>query len=86
MLNNIDLINIINTTLCLIILISGGAVFKKTKDKLVLSIAIAFGIFALSHIISLLGLTRPFLSFLITIRVLAYLIVAYALYKVLVRR
>lgn len=46
-----------------------------------LYIGIAFGVFGISHLTTLLGLKETLTDVLIIIRVLAYLIVVFTLYK-----
>jgi hypothetical protein len=74
-------INIINTSLCAIILVLGCWGFKKKTDNVPLFIGVAFGLFGISHIVASLGLSDIFEIFLVMIRVLAYLIVIFALYR-----
>jgi len=77
-----DLITLVNLVLCIIIVILGYLGYKKSGDKVSLYIGIAFGIFGLSHFLTLLGLRETLSIFLIIIRFIAYLIVIFALYKV----
>jgi len=80
-----DPIGIINTMLCVAILLLGLQGYKKNRDMVALSIGVAFGIFGISHIFALLGLQESLTSFLIIIRLLAYLLVALALYRMVVK-
>ncbi|MDD4981048.1 MAG: hypothetical protein PHC54_07340 [Candidatus Omnitrophica bacterium] len=75
-------VDLVNTLLCIVILILGLSVYKKKKNNLAKSVAIAFGLFAFSHIISLLGWAGGLLGLQIIIRVLAYLILIFALLKI----
>ena len=78
-----DPIIFINLILCIIIVVLGYRIFKKSGEKLPLYIGIAFGLFGVSHAATLAGLKVPLTLPLIIIRTLAYLIVIYALYMYL---
>ena len=82
----LDPIYILNLVLCIIILILGCAGYKKKGDKLPLHIGIAFGLFAVSHLATFLGLKEALTIPLIVIRTLAYFIVVYTLYRVAFKR
>lgn len=79
---NWDPIYVVNLLLCIIILILGYLGYSKSKDAVPLYIGIAFGLFGVSHLAILLGQREALGSVLIVVRLLAYLIVIYALYKV----
>ena len=76
-----DLIYTVNLVLCTVILVLGYWAYKKKEDKTPLYIGVAFGIFGISHLTTLLGLKEALTDVLIIIRALAYLIVVLALYK-----
>jgi len=75
-----------NLVLCIIIFVLGVWGYTKKKDDVPLYIGISFGLFAVSHIITLLGLAASLTALLIPIRLIAYLLVVFALYRMLVRR
>jgi len=77
-----DTITLVNLILCIVIVVFGCVGFKKGKDKWPLYIAIAFGLFGLSHLLTLLGLKDTLEAFLIAIRTIAYLLVIYTVYRV----
>lgn len=79
-------INVINAALCIVILILGIWGYIKGGYRLSLAIGIAFGLFGVSHIITILGLHTNLTDVLIIIRVIAYLIVAFTLYRLLIKR
>lgn len=81
---NMDPVNIINTILCTAIFILGVSAFSKKRRMPPLLIGAAFGIFAVSHVITLLGMQNSLTNFLIIIRVFAYLLVVLALWNVAV--
>lgn len=76
-----DTITTVNAILCLIILILGSWAYNRKGDKTSIFIGIAFGLFGLSHVVTLLGLRETLVNLLIVVRILAYLIVALALCK-----
>jgi uncharacterized membrane protein len=78
-----DPIIFINLALCIIILVLGYLLFKKSGEKLPLYVGIAFGLFGVSHAATLAGLKVPLTLPLIIVRTLAYLLVIYALYMYL---
>jgi len=73
-------LQIINTVLCVVIVILGYLAYKKNQKTPALFIGIAFGIFGLSHILTIVGLGEPLMNFLIAIRAIAYLLVVIALF------
>ena len=75
----------VNLVLCIIIVIMGYWGYKKSGDTFPLYIGIAFGLFGISHLSILLGLKDSLEVALIVVRLLAYLIVIFALYKVVKR-
>jgi uncharacterized membrane protein (UPF0136 family) len=79
-------IDVINTVLCFVILVLGIMGYVKRRYRLSLAIGAAFGLFGISHIITILGLGGCSAGFLVAIRVIAYLIVALTLYRVLIKR
>ncbi|MDH4269495.1 MAG: hypothetical protein OEV52_04265 [Dehalococcoidia bacterium] len=77
-----DAITLVNLILCVIIVVLGCVGYGKAKDKWPLYIAIAFGLFGVSHLLTLLGLKDTLEAFLIAIRTIAYLVVIYTVYRV----
>jgi len=75
-----------NFVLCIIILALGIWAYVKKKNDVPLYIGIAFGLFAVSHLMTLLGLAAGLTAFLITIRIIAYLLVVFALYRILAKK
>jgi len=70
----------INLVLCILILVFGIISWQRTKSRVALYVGTAFGLFGLSHMATLLGLSNPLSGVLIVIRTLAYLLVAYAMF------
>ena len=77
-----NIIYVINLILCVVIFIFGLMGWRRSGKILPLYIAIAFGLFGLSHLATVLGLAAQMEVTLIIIRLAAYLIVVYAVYKV----
>ena len=76
-------ITIVNLVLCIVILVLGILAYARKKNDVPLYIGIAFGLFAITHLITLLGLATSLIVPLIIVRILAYLLVIFALYKLL---
>jgi uncharacterized membrane protein YhfC len=77
-----NIIYVINLVLCVVIFIFGLMGWRRSKKVLPLYIAIAFGLFGLSHLATILGQAAQLEVPLIVIRTVAYLIVVFAVYKV----
>lgn len=77
-----DPITGVNLVLSVIILVLGYIGYKKSENTVSLYVGIAFGLFGLSHLLTLLGLAQSLVIILIAIRTLAYLIVIFAVYKI----
>jgi hypothetical protein len=77
------LLNIINASLSFLILLLGYLCYQKhgKSSLFALLIAIAFGIFCITDVFSLIGLAKRFEDFIITARVIAYLFVGFALFR-----
>ena len=83
---NWDPIYMVNLLLCIIIVILGYWGYKRSNDAMPLYIGVAFGLFGISHLAILLGLRDSLENVLIVVRLLAYLIVVYALYQAASKR
>ena len=77
-----DPITTVNLVLCIVILAFGIVGYRRSGMAFPLYIGIAFGLFGLSHLVTLLGMKDALAGVLIVIRTLAYLLVAFALYRV----
>jgi len=82
----LDPIYLVNLRLCIIILLLGVFGYKKTGNPKPLYAGIAFGLFGVSHLATILGLKHELEAFLIVIRTIVYLTVVFALYKILNNR
>jgi hypothetical protein len=78
---NWDPVYVVNLALRIVIFNLGYWGYRKRRDAVPLLIGIAFGLFGISHLVTLLGLAADWTNVLIGIRVVAYLTVIYALYK-----
>ena len=79
-------IYLINLTLCVIIFVLGFFGYKKTSVKGTLYIGIAFGLFGVSHLVTILGFNGSFEPVVITVRIVAYLAVIFSLFTFLSRQ
>lgn len=75
-----DLVSVINTVLCVIIVILGILIYTRKGEMSALLIGIAFGLFGISHIYNILGLAVSWEGALITARLCGYILVIAALY------
>ncbi len=74
-----DPITALNLVLTVVIFFLGVALYLRKKNAIALYIGIAFGLFALSHLATLLGLAATLTVPLIVLRALAYIVVILAL-------
>lgn len=81
-----DPIYALNLVLCIIILILGIMGYRNTGTKEILFIGFAFGLFGVSHSAFLLGLSKALASYLIVVRLCAYLLVVYAMFQLAPRK
>jgi len=92
-------VTIINLVLTTVILILGIWAFFKRKSDIALGsnkaiaipdvalyIGIAFGLFAVSHALTLAGLAASLEAFIIVIRTIGYLLVIVALCRILMKK
>jgi uncharacterized membrane protein (UPF0136 family) len=76
-----DPIYVVNLILCIIILVFGVVGYRRSRSVFPLYIGIAFGLFGLSHLATLLDLKATLKVPLIVVRTVAYLIVVFTVYK-----
>ncbi len=77
---------IVNVVLCIIIFALGIWGYSKKRYDVPLYVGIAFGLFGVSHLMKVLGLAGGVAALLITIRLIAYLLVVFALYRVIAKK
>jgi uncharacterized membrane protein (UPF0136 family) len=75
-----DPVVLVNLILCVVIVVMGVWGYIRTKSRIELYVGIAFGLFGVSHLLTLLGLAAGLTLPLVIIRLMAYLTVIYALY------
>lgn len=75
----------VNLILAVIILVMGIWAYRKRQAGFALYTGIGFGLFAVSHLLTLFGLAGTLNALLIVIRIAGYLLVIVALYVVLKR-
>ena len=71
----------LNFALCIVILMLGAYAYRRKKSFIPLLIGVAFGLFAISHLMTLLDMAKTLETPLVVIRASAYLTVIFALYK-----
>ena len=76
-----DSVAVLNLLLCIVIVILSVIVYFRKKVTLPLCTGIAFGLFGLSHLMTLLGLADVLATFLMVDRTIAYLVIVYALIR-----
>ncbi|MGC9435981.1 MAG: hypothetical protein ACP5C4_07880 [Methanomicrobiales archaeon] len=80
-----DPVLLVNILLCLTIFILGLEGYRRTGSDLPFLVAIAFGLFALSHLVALLGFGAALETVLIAVRTLAYVLIIFMLVVLLYR-
>jgi len=82
----LDPITLTNLVFCAIILILGIIGYKRSEEMWPLFIGIAFGLFGVTHLLTLLDLKEALATLLLVIRIIAYLMVALTVFWVAFRR
>ena len=77
----LDLFTLVNFVLSLLIFLFGCWSYIKTKNKAPCYIGVAFGLFSLSHLISLVGMESGLRDTIILVRAFSYFIVLTTLYR-----
>jgi len=78
---NGDLVTLVNLLLCLVIVSMGLLGYRRSKHTFPIVIAIIFALFGISHAMVLLGLSDDLGVVLAAIRIVAYGLVIYLLYR-----
>lgn len=81
-----DPITSANLVLAIIILIMGTWAYAIVRSRSMLYVGIGFGLFALTHLLTLLGLAASLAMFILIARILAYLVIIYAIYIVIAKK
>lgn len=74
-------ITLVNLILAAIVMVLGLLAYGRRRSGAALLVAVAFGLFAVAHLLTLLGMAASLSSLLIVIRVLGYLSAALAMYR-----
>jgi len=77
---------IVYLVFCFIICGFGIWVYSKKKDDVPLYIGIAFGLFGIDRLITLLGAAQGLDVLGIVLRIVAYLLVLFAVYRILAKK
>ncbi len=77
-----DIVALVNLILCIVIFGLGVWAYSKKKGDVPLYIGIAFLLFAITHLITFLGLAAGLTALLVVVRIIAYLLVIFALWKI----
>lgn len=77
-----DLITLVNLVLCIVALAFGIIGWRRSGKAFPLYVGIAFGLFGLSHLATFFGMRETLETVLVITRMLAYVLVAFALYQV----
>jgi len=74
-------VTVVNLVLAVIVLILGLWAYARKKSRAGLLVGIAFGLFAIAHLLTLLGLAGTLSTLIIAIRVLGYVAAMVAVYR-----
>jgi hypothetical protein len=78
-----DTMSVVNLGLCLVVLLLGIIGYQKRDSNAILYIGIAFGLFGISHLATLLGYREILGGMLIWMRTLGYLVIIIAVIHLL---
>jgi uncharacterized membrane protein (UPF0136 family) len=81
-----DTMTFLNLTLCAVILLLGFIGYYRKNRYAILYIGIAFGLFGISHLATLLGYRDILAGMLIWVRTIGYLVVIIAVANLLMER
>lgn len=71
-----------NFVLCVVIVALAIVAYNSKKSMIALYIGAAFGLYGISHIMTLIGLATSLTDVLLVVRTLGYLVIIFALYKI----
>jgi len=74
-------ITLVNLILAAVVMVLGLLAYGRRRSGAALLVAVAFGLFAVAHLLTLLGMAASLSTLLIVIRVLGYLSAALAMYR-----
>jgi len=76
-----NLMALVNLSLSILIFVLGCVAYNRTKKRGPFHIGVAFGFFAISYLIVLLGLERNLPLTLVMVRIFGYFVVILTLYR-----
>jgi len=79
-------INVVNTALCIMIVLLGYWGYMQHRQKALLIIGLAFGLFGVSHVVKMAGLETSWMNAMIITRTAGYLLVVLALWMFATKR
>lgn len=74
-------IALVNLLLCFIIVLLGYVWYKKKKNKVPFYLTLAFGLFGVSHLMSLIPAVNNLDNSIVSVRIIAYLLVIAGMHK-----
>ncbi len=77
---------VVNLVLSIIIFALGIWIYCRKKNDFILYVGIAFGLFGVTHLMNILGLPTSLSALILAIRLIGYLFVIFALYRVMARK
>jgi uncharacterized membrane protein YhfC len=81
-----DPVTLVNLILTIAVLIMGIWAYVAVKSRSMLYVGTGFGLFALTHLLTLMGLAASMAMFILIVRILAYLLILYAVYIVIAKK
>ena len=72
-----------NLVLCVVVVALAIVAYTSKKSKIALYIGIAFALYGVSHLMTLIGLATSLADVFLVVRTLGYLVIIFALYKIL---
>lgn len=76
-----DTVSVLNLVLTIVVCALGIWGYTRNKYDVPLYIGIAYGIFAISHLLTVLGFSVSLNIFILAIRIIGYLLMIIAVYK-----
>ena len=77
-----DTTSIVNLVLCVVIVALASVAYTSKKSRIAIYIGIAFALYGVSHLMTLIGLAQSLTDVLLIVRTLGYLVIIFALYKI----
>ena len=77
-----DTTTIVNLALCVVVVALAIVAYTSKKSRIAMYIGIAFALYGVSHLMTLIGLATSLTDVLLVVRTLGYLVIIFALYKI----